>query len=207
MIENPNKNHEKFDLFVQSYKPLIRPKDTLTRMVDAFQLNARFQEEFRYLRPYLPRKGESWADEILKHLCQVCETTRNLEPEALSQIQKLYRDHSMLFRVGRFGEDYLDSIETIALFFIYHDIKTIWLSSAYHEAIRGLTEIVCARASRNKSVPLRYLLNSLFCALSVEQNQIQRTFTVYERHVGATLVKDLSKDGSRVSVRAASSCG
>ena len=129
------------------------------------------------------------------HLGRVCETTQNLDPEALSQIKKLYQEHSMLFRTGRFGDEYLDSIETIALFFIYHDIKTIWLSSAYHETIRSLTEIVCSRASRNKSVPLRYLINSLFCALSVEQNQIQRTFTVYERHVSETLVKDLSYGG------------
>lgn len=184
-----------FKEFCEAYQPLIRPERTEERMRAAFQVDARFVGEFRHLKPLLPSKDGSWGESILYHLMKMDMLDVEFTQDEISIIRALYRDHSAVFRSGVFDERYLDSIEKIALFFVLHDIKTIWIASAYQATTRNLVEKVFKVARYNRSVPANQLINSLVCAMSLELNQIQRTFTVYERHVSESLVQDLTYGG------------
>lgn len=184
-----------FDAFKESYKPHIRPPNAVKDMERAFQINAVFREKFRVLKPYLPARKSDWGDRVVDNLvaCEALEhKTQQVEVE---RIRNMYRQHSVVFRAGAFDEAYLDSIEDIALYFAFCDVKTLWIARAYADLTISTIDFVFDRGRLNKSHSVRLLMHALTGALSLELNQIQRTFTMYERYVSDALVKDLSFGG------------
>lgn len=188
-----------FEIFRKSYKPHIRPDNLVSELAEAYRLDQKFAAEFRHVKPYLPTRNSTWADSVVQTLSDRGALPENFTDEDLTKIQSLYRQHSSNFRAGAFEETYLDSVEDVALFFIFHDVKTLWVSSAYADLTRDLLGMLFDRARLNRRVPVRNLARSLTCALSLELNQIQRTFTMYERYVSDALVKDLSFGGMLTS--------
>ena len=191
MPERSTSSGLSFDLFRESYKPHIRAKGYEQKLKCAFEMDAHFFEEFRYLRRYLLADQNNWGEDIIRNLSRHDALKDAFDHEDAKVLHRLYRVHSGVFRSGKFGTDYLDSIETIALFYIYHDVQTIWIVGAYQEQTERLIDLIFKRATSNKRLPVRETMRALTRALTLEINQIQRTYTMYERHVGAALVSDL----------------
>lgn len=173
-----------FEGFRDSFKPLMRPEGTVAQLACVFRLDANFSSEFKYLRRYLLADKINWAEDIVSHLMTLDALSAKMDVTNLNILRNLYRTHVDVFRMGRFGEEYLDSVEDIALFFIYHDVKSLWLAGAYRELSARLIELVCTRRGFNKNLPIRGTMKALTAALLIELNQIQRTYTLYERNVG-----------------------
>ncbi|QHQ36244.1 hypothetical protein [Algicella marina] len=186
---------QNFEIFVASYKPHLRSpgyEDSLRR---AYTLDARFMEEFRILRRYLIADDNNWGEDITRHLSRQSALPGTFSPENAKLLARLYREHVKIFITGRFDSCYLDSIETIALFYIFHDIRTLWITGAYREKTSRLMDLVCARFSLNKRLPIGQTLRALSGTLILEVNQIQRCFTMYERYVSSALLQDLTLTG------------
>lgn len=184
-----------FDLFLKSYKPRIRPEGYEQDLARAFEIDVRFMEEFRCLRRYLLADENNWGEDICLHLSRQGALPDTVTPQDERKLSSLYRQHSANFKTGKFDVNYLDSIETIALFYIYHNVRTLWLVGAYREQTSRLIDLVCERATMNQRIPLRGTMHALTSALTLEFNQIQRTFTMYERYVSDALVSDLKRTG------------
>ena len=188
-----------FHLFKNSYKPHVRPDDMAANLRRAFRLDAKFAAEFKRLKPYLQTGRGDWGDLVVMSLSERSALAKSMKDDDLRQLLSLYRNHSAIFRAGNFDETYLDSVEDIALFLRFHEIKTLWVASVYRDLTEQMIDLVCDRARLNRHVPIKGLLHALSCGLAVELNQIQRTFTMYERYVSDALVKDLSMGGMLTS--------
>lgn len=184
-----------FELFLKSYKPHVRTDGHRERMIDGFKLEADFFSAFRLLKPYLASDKGDWGDDIVQYLTVSGALGDGFSEADGLKMRSLYSLHARAFRIGVFDEAYLDSIEDLALFFAYHDVKTLFIAGAYRQLTQRLIDLICDRAGLNRRVPLRTLMKALVSALSVELNQIQRTFTLYERYVSESLVADLSFGG------------
>lgn len=184
MTKSNSEVHVGFEVFRSRFKPLVRPAGTLPELACIFRLDANFTAEFKYLRRYLLADKINWAEDIVSHLLTLDALSAKMDVTNLNILRNLYRTHVDVFRMGKFGEEYLDSVEDVALFFIYHDVKSLWLAGSYRELSARLIELVCRRRGFNKNLPIRGTMRALTAALLIELNQIQRTYTMYERNVG-----------------------
>lgn len=181
-----------YDLFRESYKPHLRPEGMAKQIETVFRLDPTFKAEFRYLRKFLLADRTNWAEDIVSHLMTIDALSERMDQQRFNLLRNLYRVHADNFRMGAFDEAYLCSLEDVALFFIQHDIKSLWLAGAYRELSCRLIEVISAKAANNRTLPLRGTMRALTSALLIEVNQMQRCYTMYERHVSNALVSDLT---------------
>lgn len=182
-----------FELFQNAYKSTIRPKGMVKQLESVFGLDAKFKAEFRYLRKFLLADRVNWSDDIIAHLGTNDALAHDIDDHQQNTLRELYRVHADNFRLGEFGEAYLDSLEDVALFFIHHDIKSIWVVGAYREIAERLIDVISDKSQNNRNLPLRETMRALTSALLIEVNQLQRCFTMYERRVSTAIVKDINQ--------------
>ncbi len=189
---------ESFEAFRARYLPLVRPEGTLSRMKRALSVDAEFLGEFEILRGYLRPMMEGWAESLLGYLKKFPEFKEQFGFEEDAQLRQLVREHAKQLAAGHFEEKYLESLENIALFFIYHDVKSIWVAGAYQAITRDAIDMVFTRATSKNAIRVRQLMKILVSSLALELNQIQRVYIIYERRQYATLIDDL-KSGAFLS--------
>ena len=194
-MTSPNRKSMTYELFRDGYKPFIRPDHHIKNIKRAFSLDAQFEIDFRYLRSAINNGELEWAESIILFMCQQDALDESFQINDLATLRSLYRTHHQTFRKGAFDEDYLDSLEDLALFFIYHDIKSLWLAGAYRQMTERLIDQLFDRVVRNKKVPVKKTCQILLRTMAMELNQIQRCFTLYERHVSQSLIQDLTYGG------------
>lgn len=184
-----------FDLFHETYAPKIRPEGQLDRIKQAFGLDGEFFAQFEIFRLVLKTTRIEWGDELVMNLMKRGALTDQVDDKDIALLRRLFRDHTRIFREGKFDGAYLDSIEAVALFFVQNDIKTIWIAGAYRDLTARLVDLVIDLRAKNERLPIGHSIKAMTTALSVELNQIQRVFTMFERNVSDSLVKDLSFGG------------
>lgn len=181
MIQIASPSRESFEEFRTRVKPLIRPDGTLARLRLAMKVDARFHAEFGVLRAYMRPVLERWPDRLTGFLQGFDETKDRLDAEAQKHLRALARRHSVSLARGRFDADYLDTLEELALFFVYWDVKSIFLAGAYQAITTEAIDIVLERAKKRGAIRVPQLIQILISALSLELNQIQRVYIMYER--------------------------
>jgi len=189
-----------YQRFVDAYKAKVRPEGQLERMAEAFRLDAEFSSQFDIFRSILKKSRIEWGREIIMHLYSRKAFKEELSADEYDRIVRLYTHHIRLFRIGRFDANYLSSIEDIALFFLHHDVKSIWVAGAYRELTDAHIDLVITEVGKSKATPLGHSLKALTLALAAELNQIQRVYTMYERDVSESLIKDLTYGGMLTSM-------
>jgi len=189
------KGSKEYQIFVATYKGKIRPVGQLKRMNAALGIDAEFKSRFDIFRTILKKSQLDWGREIILRLYALNAFRTELDDDDFQCIAELYARHVRLFRIGEFDEVYLNSIEDIALFFLHHDVKSIFLAGAYRELTDIHIDLVVEEVSKQLVLPLAHSLKALTMALTTELNQIQRVYTMYERHVSDSLIKDLSYGG------------
>ena len=172
---------ESFDAFKEAFLPHVRPEGTLERMRRAFEIDVAFLEEFRLLRPILRRREDDWAGLIIEHVSRA----RSAHPEAFDSAQRgtfdyIYRRHMAHLIAGKFDAEYLSSVETVALFMIYRDIKSVWMAAAYQRVVAGLLDHVYDRVEKHRVQRMLRLTKVASKALAIEMNQVQRVFSTVE---------------------------
>lgn len=172
-----------FEAFRRDLKPHIRPEGHLEQLQTAFGVDVAFHAEFRLLRPFLRAAQKDWAERILMHLLRHDGVRRAVRSGGAGTLAALYDRHARLFAEGGFDAAYLDSVEDVALFFLYQEARSVWLAGIYgaleQEAVDGIFEA----AKRQRQLPLRRLMRSLSVGMTIELSQIQRVFITYERHL------------------------
>lgn len=198
--QSANKTFD-YELFRSTYKPHIRPDDMARQMQTVFRMDPQFVAQHRYLRKFLLADRINWSEDIITHLTHIDALGDKLNLASLNTLRGLYKTHADLFRIGKYGEEYLDSVEDLALFFIHIDVKSLWLTGAYRELSLRLIDLIVERSANNRTLPLGGTMQALTTALLIEINQIQRTYTMYERYVSKSLVSDLTKSSFMKDVR------
>ncbi len=185
-----------YKLFVDSYKHKIRPEGQAIRLRSAFQLDGVFTRQFETLRGVLARSRLEWGDEIVHGLMKRSAFPDTVDDVELQCINVLYQRHTRIFRAGIFDDNYLNSIEDIALFFIHHDVKSIMIAGSYRDLVdKHVDLLVDGDIKKTSPMSVGAGIKAITLALSIELNQIQRVYTMHERDVSQSLVKDLSYAG------------
>lgn len=167
--------------FRKAHRPRIRPKGTEERLRRAMEVDASFLAEFEALRAYLRPVLEEWPESLLSFLQRHPECHDRLEQEAVGELRRLVKAHSVHLAQGRFDAAYLDTLEDFALFFIRRDIKSIYLAGAYQAITARAIDLALERAKKRGAHRVPQLIQTLIATLSLELNQIQRVFIVHER--------------------------
>ena len=186
---------DSFEEFRDCYKQHIRPEGTLDRLRRAFEIDVEFQDSFQLLRPYLRQFEEQWSELIIEHVSRARSASTTLDPKHVAAFEAIYKRHMLSLYSGQFDEDYLSSVEEIALFMIYRDIKSVWLAGAYQLIMSEMVRFIFKSTDKSRLVKLERVVRILSRALAIEMNQIQRVFTVIESHRLSVLVSDLQATG------------
>ncbi|MBX2853689.1 MAG: hypothetical protein KTR21_01800 [Rhodobacteraceae bacterium] len=186
-----------FDDFKAFYKPHVRPEWSLERMRKSFGIDVRFLEEFRLLRPYLREFGEDWSERILSHAER--STHGAFDRPAAKAFASVYRGHARQFHAGQFDAAYLSSIEDVALFMIYHDVKPLWLAGAFEQVLDEFIEFVFDHTDLKRSAYLKRVISVASRALTIEMSQVQRVAAAFEAYRLSALLEDM-KTGQELRV-------
>lgn len=174
--------YETFAAFRADHLRHIRPDGTRQRLHRAFEIDVVFLESYGLARPYLARFQERWADAIAAHVAAARSNTGPFEPEDAAAFSRLYRLHMQHVIRGRFDDAFLDTLEDVALFMIYRDIKSVWLAGAHQKMLGDMIDLVFDRVEAPRRHRLNRIVKLLVKAMAIEMNQIQRVFTTVETH-------------------------
>lgn len=184
-----------FSHFRAAYKPHIRPENQLLRLRQAFAVDARFETEFELLQPWLRRAQTSWVDEIVQHLLQFDGVSASFTEADKERLRRLYARHADAFASGRIDEEYLDSLEDVALFFLFHGVRSVWLAGAYGRLTEAAVDYFFTVAETRSRRPAQLLMRCFSKAMTIELSQIQRVFICYERRLQSVVLGHLAEVG------------
>lgn len=170
-----------FKGFLASVGPKVRPPETLARLRRAFALDVGFEEEFALAKPYLAAEAGDWAETQLRHLTAHDALPATIDAQGVAVFKRLVDAHMRQTLHGKFDAHWLDTLEPVALFYIYHDVKSIWVAGAHHALTGRAVDRVAAEASRRGARRVPQLVKALLGALALELNQMQRVYTMAER--------------------------
>lgn len=182
-----------FSHFRATYKPHVRPPHHLRRLRQAFTIDAHFEAEFVLLKPWLQRTQRGWVDQIVEHLLQFDGIGQNFSEADTEKLRKLYQRHAEAFSSGRIDEDYLDSLEDVALFFLFHEVRSVWLAGAYGRLTEAAVDYFFEVAECRRQTPARRLMRCFSKGMTIELSQIQRVFICYERRLQSVVLGGLAE--------------
>lgn len=182
------KHAETYESFRAAYAPHIRPPETEERLKRAFEIDVSFVESFRLIRPYLRRFKEEWADAILAHVTQSRSAEGAFSATHAAAFGRIFRRHFGSLYRGAFDAAYLKSVEDVALYMIYRDVKSVWLAGAYQKLLLDITRQIFADTPNDRMIRLERVICTASKMIAIEMNQIQRVFTVYESYRLNTLL-------------------
>ncbi len=183
--------HSDYDEFRKRHKKLIRPDDIIKLMSSALHVNAEFFAEYEALRRFIRPILANWGEALIAYFKNQKELADRFSLSEEAQLKRLIKLHSQRLALGRFDSDYLDSLEDIALFFIFHDVKSVWVAGAYQHMTRNAIDSVFQHATDKKAIRVRQMMKTLVSALAIELNQIQRVYMFYERRQTEIFIEDL----------------
>ncbi|MBX2855743.1 MAG: hypothetical protein KTR21_12195 [Rhodobacteraceae bacterium] len=186
---------ENFDEFRDCYKEHVRPEGTLDRLRRAFEIDVEFQESFQLLRPYIRQFEEQWSQLIIEHVSRSRSASEAFDQKHAAAFEYIYKRHVLNLYSGNFDDDYLESVEEVALFMIYRDIKSVWLAGAYQLILSEMIGFVFENTEKHRLVKLERVVRLLARAIAIEMNQIQRVFTVLESYRLNVFITDLQSGG------------
>lgn len=165
-----------FDTFLVRQKPRIRPPWTIPRAKAALGLDGTFVDGFGTLSRRMRGEFRHWADRLLLELMQMGDITEVLPEAEIPRLRHLAEMHGRAIMAGRFDEAYFDTLDDLALFFIYHDIWSSWMTGAIKHTLSGMMADLIRHRSEGGRLVMMQALTDL---LVLELDQIQRVYTLY----------------------------
>ncbi len=171
-----------FREFQTTYKPDIRPEGLMKRVRYALQIDSQFTGAFGAIIRELRGEIDFWPDKIVLQLMQYRKLDERFGGDQMDILRGLFKVHRAAILSGKFEDDYFASLEDLALFFIYHDIRAIWVVGAFKKAICETIETIAGgRQAGGRSAAYFTMLNFLV----LELDQIQRVYVRYAEVTGA----------------------
>jgi len=164
-----------FQSFLDANMPMIHPEGTIGRVRRAFGINGSYAMAFKTLRHALRQEIDRWPEMIVMEIMQNRDLSERLDHEQMDTFRLLCQRHKQAILDAKFDADYFRTLEEFVLFFIYHDIRAVWVAGALKNVI---SESMARLYDRNDSSQRRILF-TLLDFMALELSQVQR---VYIRH-------------------------
>jgi len=166
---------DSFRAFQASYKKQMRPEGVIDRVRYALQIDKAFSDDFAMLNSLIRRESHYWPDKVMLHLMAFRKENTKFDVASVETWRELFRVHRSAILHAKFGEEYFDSIEDLALFFIHHDLRSVWVTGAFKRAISdSIKSIGQDRVSGRNGV-----IFTLMTFLILELDQIHRVYNRY----------------------------
>ena len=111
-------------------RPLVRTQRIIKWVHIAFQIDTAFLEQFSSLRQELRHDLNAWPTDIMRKLTSFKPAGVSFTNEQAEQMRALMAAHKRALMTDSFGEEYFNTLEDLALYFIYLGIRPIWIVGA-----------------------------------------------------------------------------
>ncbi len=172
-----------FAHFHSFYRPRIRPEGHVADVRRAFQIDKSSHDAFHDLRPFLRHEQKTWPDTIARRLSEHGAISAAFLVSDLAELRRVYARHAAHFAAGDFSDAYFDSLEDLALLYLFHDVRSVWLAGVYAELEEASVDKFFEYAKLNRHASPRRIMRAFSKAMTLELSQISRVFIAYERAV------------------------
>ncbi|MEO0387813.1 MAG: protoglobin domain-containing protein [Pseudomonadota bacterium] len=167
-----------FEAFLKEHKPRVRPPWTIPRVKAAMGLDATFLRDYRALSRRLRVELRHWPDGLMLALFQMGDISERVPEAELGRLRALAAAHGDTVVSGQFDEAYFDTLDEFALFFVYHNVWSSWVSGALkHYVGDRLTAMMRARGDGGRLA----MMQALTGLLVLELDQIHRVYALYRQ--------------------------
>ena len=157
-------------------RPLVRTQRIIKWVHIAFQIDTAFLEQFSSLRQELRHDLNAWPTDIMRKLTSFKPAGVSFTNEQAEQMRALMAAHKRALMTDSFGEEYFNTLEDLALYFIFLGIRPIWIVGAIrHVGNESINRVFASKDSRGRQAKI-FCLTTL---MIMEINQIQRVNIVF----------------------------
>ena len=167
-----------FQTFLDANLPMIRPEGTIARVRRAFGIGSAYSAAFTSLRGELRHEIDRWPELIVIEILQHRDISERLDHAQMDMFRLLCQRHKQAVLDARFDEDYFRTLEEFVLFFLYHDIRAVWVTGAMKTVIAGSM----ARLHDRQHGAHRTILFTLLDFMALELSQVQRVYIRYAEY-------------------------
>ncbi|MEM1266551.1 MAG: protoglobin domain-containing protein [Pseudomonadota bacterium] len=166
---------DEFDSYLEQMRAQVRPPWTVPRAETALDFGEDFVERFAFLRRQIKPHLRRWPEDIIRNLLMEEAVVDALDDHAQERLLKLTRAHGDAVLRGQFAEDYFDTLDAFALFFVHHGVWSSWVSGAIKRSIAEImATIVRDRSEGGRLAMMRVLTDFLV----LELDQIHRVYAL-----------------------------
>lgn len=171
---------QSLDEFITEWKPLIRPDGLAEALLSAYGLRPNDRDDVSRLPAIFAEYDQLWLRELGADLCGHPQVQGRLAPSDVERLNSFLDTHRRFMRLGRFGSDYLDSIEDIGLFFLYHEVMPLWVISCFDQVKNRLLETIQEESTSICLEEQLALTKGVTTATLVDSTQFQRVYNFYD---------------------------
>ncbi|MEM7615203.1 MAG: hypothetical protein AAF245_09160, partial [Pseudomonadota bacterium] len=122
--------HITFQDFLAQYRTVVRPEGSIQRIRLGMGIDGGFVASFKGLRSRLRLEIERWPEMLAIQISQFRDFSGKLDHAGMREFQDICDRHKIAVLENKFDRNYFDTIEEFALFFLYHDIRAVWVVGA-----------------------------------------------------------------------------
>ena len=172
----------RLERFTESWRPLIRPPGLEEALVETYRLKPR-SDAMRSSPALVGDLDLMWLREFKAALRRHPEVKARLEEEDYAEVKSIFDTHRKILKLNRFDRDYLDSIERVALFFIFHELKSSWVIGCYDEMKDRLFDALDGSAAVAHAMNPLAAQKALSTIAMIDCTQIHRVYNYFDRQM------------------------
>ncbi|MEM8869128.1 MAG: hypothetical protein AAGE38_01925, partial [Pseudomonadota bacterium] len=121
---------------------------------------------------------ERWPEMIAIQISQFRDFSDKLDHVGMDLFRDICERHKLAVLENKFDDNYFSTIEEFALFFLYHEIRAVWVVGTLTQVF----EQSMARTYDRNDPARRDVMVTLFKFMMLEISQIQRVYIRYAEY-------------------------
>jgi hypothetical protein len=166
--------------FIAEWKPQIRPAGLLDTLPRSYRLATNERYDMMVFPRFLATYDRLWMREFRSQLESCSHIHSRLDATDLKILGRLLNTHRSVLRTTRYGEAYLGSIEDLSLFFLYHEIRPIWIIGCYDVVKNRLLDALETKALIFDPKETLALQKAVTTMTLIDCTQLQRVYNNYD---------------------------
>ena len=184
-MSNPAKQQRgPVDLISRRKRPQFMEEDgneAYFRMRQELGFDVVFSEEFNILRPYLGRISRLWPVQFQDMILESEDLSGKITARDVVELDALMKRYARQMLSGRFYEEFFQTTEELAAFFIKRNVPTSWLVAAFMTVFHDAQlEIFFDKEARKG----RIVVSALRCLMKIVTLTIQIINRKSFMHIG-----------------------